>query len=315
MRILGYDHAWCGVDDALRLSRGMTYKCAAAGLEHGGGKGVVALPPGFSLEGDRRRAALHDFGDVVESLDGEYGTSADVGSSAEDMLVVRERTRHAYSLPISHGGGGEPSPPTAAGLEIAIRATLRAAFGSDDVAGRTFAVIGLGQVGGRIARRLAEQGARLTLCDVDPARRALANELGAIWVTPERALAAAVDVLVPCALGGVLSPSSVERLRCRAIAGAANNQLSDDAVADLLQRRDILWAPDFVANAGGVIYAVDVDVDGGTWDEARLDVIGANLDLIFERSAANGTTTLHEAMALAEERIPTAGADASGAGR
>jgi leucine dehydrogenase len=304
MRILAYDDPWHGVDDALRLSRGMTYKCAAAGLEHGGGKGVIALGAGTALVGEQRLAALHDFGDIVESLDGEYATSADVGSSAEDMVMVRQRTRHAYSLPPSHGGGGEPSAPTAAGLERAIKATLRATAGSDRVEGRSFSVVGLGQVGARIARRLADEGAQLTVTDIDPSRRALASELGASWVSPDQALRAPVDVLVPCALGGILNPASVAQLRCRAIAGAANNQLSDDTVAAALHANDVVWAPDFVANAGGVIYAVAVDVEGGAWDERRLDVIGDNLDRIFERSGANGTTTLQEAMALAEERIP-----------
>ncbi|ADB52798.1 Glu/Leu/Phe/Val dehydrogenase family protein [Conexibacter woesei] len=314
MRILGYEDRWQGVDDALRLSRGMTYKCAAAGLAHGGGKGVIALAPGEPLEGERRIAALHDFGDLVESLDGAYGTSADVGSSAEDMVHVRERTRHAYSLPARHGGGGEPSAPTAAGLERALDATCRARFASDDVGGRTVAVLGLGQVGGRIARRLAARGAALTVSDVDPAKQALAAELGATWVDPDTALTADVDVLVPCALGGVLNEDSVPRLRCRAIVGAANNQLAHDGVADLVHARGILWAPDFVANAGGVIYAVTVDVDGGSWHDpgAHLDVIGENLDAIFTRAAAEGTTPLHEAMALAEARIAGHGA---GAGR
>jgi leucine dehydrogenase len=305
LRIWAYDTIWEAVDDALRLSRAMTYKNAAARLDHGGGKGVIALPPGERLEGERRRAALLDFGDLVESLTGGYGTAGDVGSNSEDMITVRERTAYAYCLPPEHGGGGDTSEPTAAGVELALEETCAAIDGDERLDGRSFAVIGLGQVGSRVARRLAGRGARLGVTDVDDERRELADELGADWLDPETALYSEVDVVVPCGMGRLLTPERVDRLRCKAITGAANNQLSEDHVAELLAARGILWAPDYIANAGGAIQAQLLDVDGRSPEEvaAHLHVIRENLHLIFERSAHRGTTPLVEADLLAESLI------------
>ena len=243
-----------GLEDALRLSEAMTLKCALAGLALGGGKSVIALPPESALSAERRRAAMLDLGDAVDSFHGSYGVGEDVGTTAEDMLVARERTQYAYCLPASQGGAGEPSEPTAEGVRAAIGVTLARTHGGSDVLGRQISIIGLGQVGSRVARRLAADGAQLLVSDIDPAKRGLADELGARWTDPETALRAEVDLLVPAALGGVLNAATVGELRCTAIAGPANNQLADDGVADLLHARGILWAPDFVVNAGGVIY-------------------------------------------------------------
>ena len=308
LRIWGYPTVWGAVDDALRLSRAMTYKNAAARLEHGGGKAVLALEPGDRLIDRRRREALLDFGDVVEDLEGAYRTAGDVGTSAEDMVTVRERTEYAYCLPPEHGGSGDTSEGTAAGLELGLRETCRALYGDERLGERSFAVIGLGQVGARIARRLAAQGGTLAVTDIVPERRELADELGASWLDPADALFAQVDVLVPCGIGGVLTPETVRGLHCRAIAGAANNQLSDDSVAGLLQRREILWAPDYIVNAGGAIQAQLVDVDGGSPEDvtAHLPVIRENLRIVFQRAAESGTTPLVEADRLAEELIPSA---------
>ena len=216
--------------DALRLSRAMTFKSAAAGLPLGGGKGVIMLraedPP---LDADRRRDALLDFGDAVEALGGSYVTAEDVGTSDGDMTVIAERTSHVAGLAVERGGSGDPSPWTALGVEAAIRVTCEAVWGTADLAGRTIAVIGLGHVGGALARGLAEGGASLLLADVVAEKRALADELGAAWAEPGEALRADVDLVAPCALGGVLDDESVPELRCRAIAGAANNQLATDA--------------------------------------------------------------------------------------
>jgi glutamate dehydrogenase/leucine dehydrogenase len=251
-----------GLADALRLSAAMTKKCAAVGLPHGGGKTVVALPIGLKVDEQLRRAVLHDVGDLIQSLDGTYVTGPDVGTSPADMAIIRERTGHVACLPEEQGGSGDSSPHTAAGVLAAIKATCAHVFGSPDLAGRTLAIVGLGHVGAELARMLRQDGAHLSVADIDPSRRELAARLGATWLTPEAALTAPVDVLVPAAVGGVLTAGLVPRLRCGAIVGPANNQLAAEGVADLLRDKGIYWVPDHIASAGGVAYAVTLELDG-----------------------------------------------------
>jgi len=242
------------VRDALRLSRAMTFKSAVAGLPLGGGKGVIMLPAGSAPPaGDDRRDVLLDFGETVDALGGAYLTAEDVGTSESDMLQIAEATRHVSGLGTDRGGSGDPSPWTALGVEAAIQVACERVWGTTSLAGRSVAVVGLGSVGGVLAQLLAEGGAQLVVADIDERRRALADELGARWTDPAAALTADVDVVAPCALGGVLDAETVPRLRCRAIAGAANNQLAAEAVGEQLSERSILWIPDFVANAGGII--------------------------------------------------------------
>jgi glutamate dehydrogenase/leucine dehydrogenase len=257
-----------GLDDALRLSAGMTLKCAVAGVANGGGKTVVAVPPGASLDGPARTAALRDVGDVIESLDGRYATGPDAGTTPEDMVTIAQRTGHVFCLPEQHGGSGDSSPHTATGVVAALRAVCARVYGTPDLAGRRLAIVGLGSVGGHLARQLTEAGAALLVSDIDPAKRPLAGELGADWTEPAAALTAEADVLIPAALGGVLTPEIVPRLRCAAIAGPANNQLAQPAVAGLLHARGIVWAPDYVVGAGGVIYAIAVELRKETPDQA-----------------------------------------------
>jgi leucine dehydrogenase len=305
-RMWTYGDARAAVRDALRLSRAMTFKNAVADLPLGGGKGVIMLDRDNPLDAGRRRAALLDFGDTVDWLGGRYVTAEDVGTSDADMTVIAERTRSVAGLAVDRGGSGDPSPYTALGCRVAIEVACERALGSADLDGRTIALVGLGRVGGRLARLLADAGARLTVADVDPARRALADELGATWADPAAALTAEVDVLAPCALGGVLDHALVPRLRCRVVAGAANNQLADDSVAALLDERGILWAPDFVANAGGIInIAVELDAEGYAPDRARARVlrIGETLREIFEHAEAAGVTPLAAAAELAGRRL------------
>jgi leucine dehydrogenase len=303
-----YDDARAAVRDVLRLSRAMTFKAAAAGLPLGGGKGVIMRPADGPLTGARRRAALLDFAETVDDLDGRYLTAEDVGMSSRDMQVISERTPHVTGLSRGRGGSGDPSPATAQGVEEAIRVTLERTLGDATLKGRSIAVVGLGHVGSRLATRLARGGARLTVADIDPAKRELARRLGARWVAPETALLAEVDLVAPCALGGVLDESTVPALRCRAIAGAANNQLADEGIADLLHARGILWAPDFVVNAGGIInIAVEL---AGAYDPARArrDVrrIGDTLREIYDHVERAGATPLTAAMELARRRISEA---------
>ena len=308
-RMWQYATAREGIRDAMRLSQGMTYKSAVAGLRLGGGKGVIMLDPGDRPEGERRREILRDFGETVERLEGRYIAAEDVGISDDDVAVVAEVTDHVCGLSRERGGSGDPSPWTALGVDVAIRVACERALGSDDVAGRTIAISGVGHVGGALARRLAADGAQLTITDVDERKRALAEEIGARWVEPGEILAQTADVFAPCALGGVLNHDTVPELRCRVIAGAANNQLADDSIAALLRERGILWAPDFVTNAGGIIN-ISVEFEEGGYDEGRAEErvrgIGDTLRGIFDESESSGATTLEAAMAIARRRIEEA---------
>ena len=292
-----------GVEDALRLSEAMTLKCALAGLPLGGGKSVIALPPDTRLDAERRRAVLLDLGDLIDTFGGRYGVGEDVGTTAEDMLIVRERTEFAYCLPANQGGAGEPSEPTARGVHDSIKVVLEHRFGSPDPAGRTVAIVGLGQVGGRLARRLAAEGARLVVTDIDTSKRDLAAELGAAW--DAEALFAAADVLVPAALGGVFTPATAELLRCSTICGPANNQLADDGVAETLHARGILWAPDFLVNAGGVIYGSAVDMEGQPQEVAlqRVGAVATMLRTVLDGAAAQNISPLAAARRIAAERL------------
>jgi leucine dehydrogenase len=303
-RMWGYEDSRHALRDALRLSRAMTFKSAVADLPLGGGKGVIMTPPGVALHARLRSAALLDFGDTVESLGGRYITAEDVGTSSRDMRVIAQRTGHVAGLSRRLGGSGDPSPFTALGVESAIRACCERVFGSSSLRGRSVAVIGLGHVGSRIAKRCARAGASLVLSDIDAGKRRLAEELGARWISPRRALEAEVDVVAPCALGGVLDHDTVPRLRCRIVAGAANNQLASEPVADLLVARRILWAPDFVANAGGVInIAEELDVYDMRAARRRVQRIGEILVEIFDRADAGSVTPLAAAMELARARL------------
>lgn len=291
--------------DALRLSAAMTLKNAAAGLDAGGGKSVIGLPEGTVLDADRRRAAFLDLGDAVESLGGLYRTAEDVGSTTEDMLVVSERTAHVVGLPDAVGGSGEPAGPTSLGVYASLVATLERATGSGDVSGRRITVAGLGQVGGRLAARLATEGAVLTVTDVNPAKRALAAELGAAWVEPGEVHLVPADVFVPAGIGGVLSDGVIDALDARAVCGPANNPLADRSGADRLAARGVLYAPDFVVNAGGVIYLDLVAKRLGSRDEimGRVAGIGDTLRRVFDEAESRGVTPLAAAEGLAAERL------------
>lgn len=299
-----YDDSRAAVRDVLRLSRGMTFKSAVAGLPLGGGKGVIMLRPDEPvLTPERRQAALEDFGDTVEALGGDYVTAEDVGTSEADMETIATRTKHVSGLA---AGSGDPSPWTALGCEVALRTTCEYAFGTSELAGRTVAVIGLGSVGGRLAEMLHAGGAELIVADVDQSKRALAERLGATWTDPHTAMTAEVDVLAPCALGGVLDDDTVPALRCKAIAGAANNQLASDELDQALAERGILWAPDFVCNAGGIIN-IAVELEPGGYDPATADTnvraVGDTLRQIFDGAASSKSTPLHAALELGRERL------------
>ena len=308
-----YSDARAAVRDALRLSQAMTFKSAVAGLPLGGGKGVIMAPDPAAPGGrrrDRRADALRDFGDTVEALGGSYITAEDVGTSSRDMQLIASVTSHVSGLPRRHGGSGDPSPWTALGVEEAIRVSCERVFGSSSLAGRTIAIAGLGNVGGRVANACAKAGATLLVTDIDTRKRALADGLGARWLQPHEAISAAVDVFAPCALGGLLDHDSASRLGAPIVAGAANNQLADDEVAELLAERGVLWAPDFVVNAGGIIN-ISVELEPSGYDPRRAGKlvrgIGDTLRRIYDDAQARAVTPLDAAMALARTRLANGG--------
>ena len=305
-----YDDSRAALRDALRLSRAMPYKSAVAGLALGGGKGVIMLPAGAETPaGARRRDLLLDFADTVEALGGAYVTAEDVGTAARDMDVIASRTAHVSGRARRHGGSGDPSPYTALGVQAAIEASCERVFGDASLRGRTICVSGLGHVGMPLAKGLLKAGAKVVGTDIARGRREELLAAGGRWIPPERALAHAADVFAPCALGGVLTPETVAELRAPIVAGAANNQLADDSVAEELAARGILWAPDFVANAGGIInIAVELEPEGYDPRRARARVrgIGDTMRRIFDEAGSRETTPLAAAMALARQRLEAA---------
>jgi len=252
VRFWHYADANSGVTDALRLSRGMSYKNAMAGLPLGGGKGVVlASQPGEAISA----AQLEAFGAAVESLNGKYVTAEDVGMSEASMKVIATRTRHVSGLPVAAGGaGGDPGPYTASGVYQGVKAAAKRGLGADSMAGVHVAIQGVGSVGGGLAKLLAKDGAKLTLADVNADRaKALAAELGADVVATEEILALQADIVSPNALGAILTEASIAALNTRVIAGGANNQLATKADGARLHAKGVLYAPDYVINAGGII--------------------------------------------------------------
>ena len=312
-RLWHYADSRAAVRDALRLSRAMTFKSAVAGLPLGGGKGVIMAPDPAAVDGpdarEWRTDALRDFGETVESLGGDYVTAEDVGTSSRDMETIALATRHVTGLSRRLGGSGDPGPWTALGVQAAIGVCCERVFGTAALAGRTIAISGLGNVGGRVATACAEAGATLLVSDIDPRKRALADSLRARWVEPGDALTAPADVFVPCALGGLLDHESVLQLGAPIVAGAANNQLAGDEIASLLVQRGVLWAPDFVVNAGGIIN-ISVELEPGGYDPRRAGElvrgIGATLERLFDDAQTRGVSPLDAAMVLARARLDEA---------
>ncbi|WP_086662812.1 Glu/Leu/Phe/Val dehydrogenase dimerization domain-containing protein [Lentzea kentuckyensis] len=270
-RMKPYDQITDAVTDVLRLSKAMTLKCAAAGIPHGGAKSVIVVDR--PLTPALRRQVLLDHADLINEFGGAYRAGPDVGTGPDDMAVLRELTPHAYCLPEEQGGTGSSSGPTARGVLAALKAASQHVFGTPDLTGRKVVISGFGSVGELIARGL--EGAEVIVSDVDGGRRT--DEFG--WVEPDQAYRIKADVLVPAAVGGVLSPETVAQLDVRLIVGPANNQLTDDSVAGLLAQRGIVWVPDHVASAGGVIYTLAREDDGADHETAlkRVDDIEATV--------------------------------------
>jgi leucine dehydrogenase len=313
VRMWHYTHDEEAIADAMRLAESMTHKAAAAGLDLGGGKGVISVPGRQRPQGELRRALLLDFADLVESLEGRYVTAEDVGTGAGDMAVIAERTAHVVGLGPERGGSGDPSPLTALGVRAAMRACAAARFGTGDLAGLRVTVIGFGHVGAELAGLLQADGAELVVAEIDPSKRELARALGIRRAEPAGAATLPCDVLAPCALGGLVDSDSVERLRCEVLCGAANNVLADKGLAERLKERSILYAPDFIANAGGLI-SVYGELHG--YDRAKAVDLVAEIEptmaaIIAEADAA-GIPPLEAARRRSEQRLLDQAALAAG---
>jgi glutamate dehydrogenase/leucine dehydrogenase len=297
------------INDVLRLSAAMTAKCAVAGLAFGGAKSVIAPEPGRVLSPEDRRDVLLDHADLIAEFGGRYLAGPDVGTGPADMLVLREVSPYAFCTPESAGGTGSSSGPTAVGVLAALRAAATAVFGSPDMAGRRVVVSGYGSVGAHLAASLHHAGADVVVSDIDPAKRAEAEQHGLTWAEPEKALTLTADVVVPAAVGGVLSRESVARLDTPLVVGPANNQLTDDAVADDLAARGVLWVPDYVASAGGILYTLSREAEGLDHEAAlaRVETIEKTVEDLLDAAKAGTTTPLHEAAVLAGRRL-TSGA-------
>lgn len=292
--------------DVLRLSRGMSYKNAMAGLNFGGGKAVIIRGPDFSGSD----TLFEKFGAFVDTLQGDYITAEDVGMTMDIMQTIARRTRFVTGLPREGDrAGGDPSPKTAYGIFCGIRAAVKAKLGRDDLEGLRIAVQGVGHVGYYLCRRLHEAGAILQVADIDEARAQRANdEFGATVVGHDDILSVDADVLAPCALGAILDENSIPNLRVAIVAGGANNQLRTDADGERLVEADILYAPDYVINGGGIInvaceYAGDVSDDEVM---ERVAQIGPRLEKIFTESARTGEPTNRIADRLARAIIADA---------
>ncbi|MFC0589031.1 Glu/Leu/Phe/Val dehydrogenase [Novosphingobium aquiterrae] len=295
--------------DALRLSRGMSYKNAMAGLPMGGGKAVILA----DANGTKTAAMLAAFGDAVGSLGGRYVTAEDVGISEADMVAVSQRTRHVTGLPVAGEGsaGGDPGPFTAYGIFLGVKAAVKEKLGKDSMAGVHVAVQGTGSVGGGLARQLAADGARLTLADVNADRAAaLAAELGARHVPAETIMDTACDVFSPNALGAVLNDEGIARLQAPIVAGGANNQLARPEHGAMLAGRGILYAPDYVINAGGIIavaleyLAREQGKPSSLADvRERIEQIPGRLRTIWQESARTGRSSDEVADTMAQRLI------------
>jgi leucine dehydrogenase len=301
-RMRVYESPEDGLADAMRLSKAMTAKLAVAGMSFGGGKAVLAVRE--IPQGDERRELLLRYGDTVASLRGGFVTAPDMNTTEHDMDVVAEcAPGFVFCRSVEDGGAGNSAPATALGVFHGMRATAQRAFGRD-LDGLSVLVQGAGGVGGALIELLAAAGADVLVSDVDADRVHAAQGRA---VPPERALETECDIFAPCAVGGILNEQTIARLRCRVVAGAANNQLATPGDAQRLAARGILYVPDFVINAGGVFHGIGKELLG--WDDGRLgrelEAIGDTLREVFDRAERDGTSTEVAAQRLADERLST----------
>jgi leucine dehydrogenase len=302
-RFWNYSSAEEAIIDVLRLARGMTYKAAVAGLNLGGGKAVIIGDPKTT----RREMIFRAHGRFVESLGGRYYTAEDVGTSVEDMDYVLMETEFVAGVA---GGSGDPSPVTAYGTYRGIKACAREKFGSDSLKGMTVAVQGTGHVGYYLCKYLADEGAKLIVTDIDGERvKRVVREFDAQAVTPDQIYSADAQVFAPCALGAIVNDDTINQFKFEIIAGAANNQLAQERHGDMLHKRGVLYAPDYVINAGGLINVYG-ELNDWSPEQARRKAgeIYDTLMQIFELAKENGLPTYEAADRVAERRIEQVGA-------
>ena len=287
--------------DVLRMSKAMTYKSAAADLPLGGGKAVIIADP----QKDKTEAMLRAFARHVDTLSGRYITTTDVGTTTRDLEFIAMETEYVFGLPISLGGNGDTSVLTGLGIFQGMRACAKAVWGADSLEGRTVAMQGFGKVARYTAEHLLAQGATLVATDINEAALERARSMGATIVGPEDIYDADCDIFAPCALGGVLNSQTIPRLKCKIVAGAANNQLAGDEDGLALQRRGILYAPDYIVNAGGVI-TVSCEMDGGYSPERAREMaerIYETTERVLHIASHEEIPTAQAADRLAEQRI------------
>ncbi|MGF6947565.1 phenylalanine dehydrogenase [Neobacillus sp. B4I6] len=294
------------LEDVLRLSKGMTYKCAAADVDFGGGKAVIFGDPAT----DKTPAMFRAFGQFVDSLNGRFYTGTDMGTSMDDFIHASKETNCIVGIPEAYGGGGDSSIPTALGVIYGIKATNKVVFGTDDLSGKTFTIQGLGKVGFKVAEQLLESGADLYVSDInEEAIKAIqerAKQLGSIArvVSGNDVYSAEADVFVPCAFGGIINDETIELLKVKAVAGSANNQLLTEKHGEVLKQKGILYAPDYIVNAGGLIQVAD-ELYGYNKERvlSKTRSIYTSLLEVYRQAGLDDITTIQAANRLCEKRI------------
>lgn len=301
-RMWMYDNEVQALNDVLRLSRGMTFKASISGLNLGGGKAVI-IGDSYS---QKTEGLFRRFGKFVNSLNGKYITAEDVGVSPKEMEYVSMETRHVSGLPESLGGSGDPSPVTAYGVYMGMKAAAKKKWGSDSLSGKKVLVQGVGHVGQTLVDYLSKENAQILLCDINKERVArIAEEYGATVIDDTELFQTDMDIYAPCALGATLNDVSIEQIKCEVIAGAANNQLADEEIhGKMLREKGILYAPDFLINAGGLInvYREVAGISQAKAMELTENIYNTTLD-IFETSEKENITTHQAALQIAKDRI------------
>ncbi|MCV9930090.1 leucine dehydrogenase [Flavobacterium sp. LS1R49] len=301
-RMFNYANEWEALNDVLRLSRGMTYKAAITGLNIGGGKAVII----GDAKTQKTPELMRKFGEFVHSLSGRYITAEDVGMETRDMDIVRDVTPYVTGISEERGGSGNPSPVTAYGVFLGMKAAVKQQFGSDSVAGKKVLVQGIGHVGETLVDYLTKEGAIVTITDINEEKLyEVAAKYGATIFAGDDLYSADVDVYAPCAMGATLNDETVKKIKAKVIAGAANNQLANENIhGAILQERRILYAPDFLINAGGII---NVYAELEHYDKAEImrkteNIYNTTLE-IFDYAIKNGITTHQAALTIAQNRI------------
>jgi leucine dehydrogenase len=304
-RIWNYQNESDAIWDVLRLSRGMTFKSAISGINLGGGKAVIIS----GNKEQRTEKYWKKFGDVVQTLGGKYITAEDVGTSTQEIGYIMQQTKHVAGKPMEAGGTGDPSPFTAYGVFLGLKASAKEAFGSDDLSGKKIAVQGIGHVGKYLVGHLSKAGAKVIITDINQENlKAVAKEFNAQAVGIDEIYDQDVDIYAPCALGATVNTETIKRLKCAVIAGAANNQLADEQLhGQMLLDRGIIYAPDFLINAGGVINCYR-EVENLTEAETQkyIDEIYNKTLQIFARAKEEKVPTQEAAIRIAKERIQRA---------